>query len=140
MTIRRPTLFQFWIFISTLWLTVAGIVIEKNWTNKDLKEDNFSDEAPDSWREQHPECRNRYGFWPDGERMDDSEFKVIGRIWIRELDIQFLKSRGLRTPAEIDRDKWAGDVRSKISACERPQWLLSANVELCAEVGDGMKG
>jgi hypothetical protein len=124
MTIRRPSLFQFWILISALWLIVAGVFIVENWSDKDWKEDPFVQEAPDSWREQHPECRDRYGIWPNGEQMDDSEFEVLTGIWMRELSISLLKDRGVvKTPKETDRDKWASDVRSKISACERPQWL-----------------
>jgi hypothetical protein len=70
------------------------------------------------------EFEQQYGTWPNGERMDDSEFKVLTGFWMRELSISLLKNRGvIKTPEETDRDKWASDVRSKISACERPQWL-----------------
>jgi hypothetical protein len=80
MKIPRPSLFQFWMLISILWLVVAGGVAVLNWPGEDYTKRFWSQllEAPDDWRDQHPECMDRYGFWPDGQRMERSEFKVVG--------------------------------------------------------------
>src|SRR5215472_11681366 len=135
MIIRRPSLFQFWMLISVLWLVVAGGVAVLNWPGEDYTK-RFSDlsflRAPDDWRDQHPECMDRYGFWPDGQRMERSEFKVVEGfgVWFRELLNDMEKDRGIRTPEQQARDEWANHIRREVSACERPLWLPSAKQAL----------
>ena len=129
MIIRRPSLFQFWMLIGVLWLVVAGGVAVLNWPGENYTERFAFGEAPDDWRDQHPECRDRYGFWPDGQRMDRSEFQVLVGLWLREFDIS-IDRRMEKTP----RDEWANDIRRKVSACERPLWLPSAKQALVSEV------
>ena len=111
MIIRRPSLFQFWMLISILWLVVAGGVAVLNWPGEDYTK-RFSElsflRAPDDWRDQHPECMDRYGFWPDGQRMERSEFEVMEGfgIWSRELLNDMEKDLGT-TPEQQARDEWA---------------------------------
>jgi hypothetical protein len=123
--------------ISVLWLVVGGGHAVLNWPGEDYTKGFWPQllEAPDDWRDQHPECMDRYGFWPDGQRMERSEFKVVGGfgIWFRELVNGIAEDRGLRTPEQQARDKWADDIRSKVSACERPLWLPSAKQALVSE-------
>jgi hypothetical protein len=72
-------------------------------------------------------------FWPDGQRMERSEFEVGASIWFRELVNGIAENHGMRTPEQQARDKWADDIRSKVSACERPLWLPSAKQALVSE-------
>src|SRR5204863_3930829 len=84
----------------------------------------FFNEHPVSWGDQHPECRNRFGFWSDGTRMDPKEFnEVIGGVFERDVFIGIIKQQRSRTPEEIARDNWAHDVRERTASCEEAQWM-----------------
>jgi hypothetical protein len=78
---------------------------------------------------------DRYGFWPDGQRMDHREFKVY-EFWPHHSSWVAFNTKHLLpemwsklTPEqqaqEEARFKWANDIREKVSACERPLWLPS---------------
>src|SRR5215831_16385337 len=125
MILRRPSLFQVWKWISVLWLVIAGGIAVLNWPGEDyVKGHYFGEVAPDGWRDQHPECRDRYGFWSDGQRMDPSEFRTDG-YWV-------IPDRGIRLPPDPEmleqkaREKLADDIRAKVWLCEMLLWLPSA--------------
>jgi|SRR6516165_1856503 len=129
MTIRRPSLFQVWKWISFLWLVVAGGLAVHNSPGEDYAKGMFEGEAPDEWRDQHPECMDRYGFWPDGQRMGRSEFHVY---WL-----PLTAPRGgyypLNPPGSLEDTpeqkahyQWLRDTQRKVFDCERLLWLPSA--------------
>jgi hypothetical protein len=67
------------ILLGCLWLGVNGWNVAHYWSGGPLSSDEYllSYERPNSWGDQHPECRDRFGFWPDGERMDASELRGL---------------------------------------------------------------
>jgi hypothetical protein len=132
MTIRRPGLFQVWMLISALWLVVASGIAVKNWPGEDYAKPDlfppqpFGEEASNEWRDQHPECKDTYGFWPDGQRMDRSQFEVADGRWLVLDPHLFDDVAPTPTPEQKARNEaryhWAEDIRRKVSACERPLW------------------
>jgi hypothetical protein len=127
------------IAIAVLSLPLNGWNVVRFWSGGPLASDDeylMSYERPENWGDEHSECRDRFGFWPDGKRMDAGVLdgyvlpKIGGGIFVvghdefwRDLD----RGRGIanepRTPDEAVRDKWAHDVRQKILSCEVAQWL-----------------
>jgi hypothetical protein len=78
-------------------------------------------ERPSDWEIAHPECRNRFGIWPNGKPMEP---------WVLEAT-EFSKrlrapspgdGRRGRSPNEVAMDNWLRDVWQKIIACEEAQW------------------
>ena len=133
MTIRRPGLFQVWMLISVLWLVVLGGFAVKDWLGYD-----YGEEASNEWRKQHPECKDRYGFWPDRQRMDSSEFNVVDGDWTEDFPIYIFDNLDGKTPEKEAHNKarynWAQDIRRKVSACERPLWSPERPAWLQAKV------
>jgi hypothetical protein len=87
----------------------------------------FEGEAPDEWRDQHPECMDRYGFWPDGQRMGRSEFHVYWLPLIAPRGGYYPLNPPLEdTPEQKARYQWLRDTQRKVFDCERPLWLPSA--------------
>jgi hypothetical protein len=142
MIIPRLSPFQVWKWISVLWLVVAGGIAVLNWPGEDYaKHIYFGEVAPDYWRDQHPECRDRYAFWSDGQRMDPSEFRTDGYLVNpdggRRVDPNTLLHRDTKTPEQQARDNWADDIRAKVWTCEKPLWLASAQA---AAIRDAQSG
>jgi hypothetical protein len=149
MTIRRPSLFQVWKWISVLWLVVAGGLAIHNWPGEDYVKGMSFGEAPDEWRDQHPECRDRYGYWPDGQRMDRWEFHVWDGMWFTPTTLSLWDDIIPTTPEQRAShrasdearskwgSKWADDIREKVSACERPLWLPTAQAVVIREAQSG---
>jgi hypothetical protein len=113
--------------LGCIWLGVNGWNVARYWSGGPLALDEnlLRNEHPDSWGDQHPECRNRFGVWLDGSRMDASEFREAGSLgYMEDFFIWLKKDRGeSSTPEQAARDKWASDVRQKVSSCEQVQWL-----------------
>src|SRR5262249_15393024 len=59
--------------------------------------------------------------------MDRSEFHVVGDNWEAYWDeiFRFARRNETKTPEQQARRDWANDIRTKVSACERPLWLPS---------------
>ena len=119
---RRPLL---WLSLACtgIWLSLAAWDGAQHWSD-DLV---WHEHPPASWGDQHPECRDRFGFWPDGSRMDAEEFKeFIGGFFVRDFFIDDLKRRGEYNSEHEARDKWASTIRQKVADCEEAQWLPEA--------------
>jgi hypothetical protein len=116
------------ILAGSVWLGVTGWNFAHYWSGERVTREYECvssreclpplDKPPSSWGGQHPECRNRFAFWPDGAPMQASEFS-LGRVIANDI----LAERGLKTPEEVARDKWADEVRRKIWTCEWAQWM-----------------
>jgi hypothetical protein len=107
------------ILLGCLWLGVSGWNVAYYWSGGPLSSDKYllSYERPNSWGDQHPECRDRFAYWPDGKRMDAKE----ARREPSSMDavIYILKMQGKDT-ASAERER---DVLQKIVSCEEAQWL-----------------
>ena len=120
MTVLRQNLFRLWLLISILWLVASAWIITREWSGDSVSSREYLlFNEPVSWGEQHPECRNRFGFWPDGTRMKASE--------IDDAVYYILAKQRTLTPEEVARSKWARDVGAKIAACEEAQWMPIVN-------------
>jgi hypothetical protein len=100
-----------WILASIFWLVLSVWIISQNWSD----DQNWSRERvvfarPLGWGYEHPECRDRLGFWPDGSRMSE---RVLSEF----------RNPRIKTPDEVGREDWARDIREKIASCEEAQWL-----------------
>ncbi len=116
--LRRNLLFRLWVLISIVWLLASALVIAQDWSGERFSMPAYSlyFSRPSSWEVQHPECRERYGVWQDGTRMDASEF-------LNEFGDPIISTRRSGTPEQIARDNYANIVRDKIASCEEAQWL-----------------
>ena len=120
MTVLRQNLFRLWLLISILWLVASAWIITREWSGDSVSSREYLlFNEPVSWGEQHPECRNRFGFWPDGTRMKASE--------IDDAVYYILAKQRTLTPEEVARSKWARDVGAKIAACEAARWMPIVN-------------
>jgi len=114
-----------WMLAGSIWLLVAGWNFTHYWSGEPFVSDSWylSQKEPASWGDQHPECRDQFGFWPDGTRMEPKEFEKAGGVFIADIATGILSRQKTRTPEQIARDDWAHDVRRKVAACEEPQWM-----------------
>jgi hypothetical protein len=92
MTMRR--LLWIWALISVGW---AILIIAPHWSEEPSE--------PVFWGDEHPECRDRLGFWPDRTRMEDDDLYA----WLGKSQLS-------------DRQQWARDVWFKIRSCEYTEW------------------
>jgi hypothetical protein len=99
----------------TIWLGTSGWNIARYWSGElvSSRPSLLLREHPVFRGEQHPECRDLFGFWPDGTRMDVSEFS----------EYKDIVEQRARTPEEVARHNWASDVREKVASCEETQWM-----------------
>jgi len=104
--------------IGILWSGSAGWIAFQTW---DIEPPSDMFERPSDWEIAHPECRNRFGIWPNGKPMEP---------WVLEAT-EFSKrlrtpspgdGRRGRSPNEVAMDNWLRDVWHKINACEEAQW------------------
>jgi hypothetical protein len=109
------------ILIAFIWVGSWAFVIAHDWAGESVSSQEYLLWGDyHSWGKQHPECRNRFGFWPDGTRMSDDDVGLFGRL-IRSHERRY--SPSTKTPEQIARDKWADDVAAKIDSCEKDQWM-----------------
>jgi hypothetical protein len=114
---QARALLWLWILVGSIWLGVTGWNVANYWSAESVSSREYLifNEHPVSWGERHPECRNRFGFWPDGTRMD-ADAEAAGAFLRKERGVE-------RTPQEVDRDNWADQVHAKIASCEEAQWM-----------------
>jgi hypothetical protein len=110
-----------WILASIFWLVLPVWIISQNWSD----DQNWSRERvvfarPWGWGDQHPECRDRLGFWPDGSRMSEEVLSEVRDIVDGIID---RTNPRIKTPDEVALEEWARDIREKIASCEEAQWL-----------------
>jgi hypothetical protein len=112
------------ILIALIWFGSRAYVIAHDWSGESVSswEDRFLNEDAFIWGEQHPECRDRFGFWPDGTRMDDSELDSISHV-IRSMHPPSIEPSEKLYREKIARNEWAADIRAKIASCEEAQWM-----------------
>ena len=117
------TLLTYWKFLSAIWLAISGLSAVPEWSGEHVSSREYlrAHEQPYSWGDKHPECRKKFGYWPDGIQMDAAEFSQFKDFFNRELGL-----KRTTTPEQVVRDNWARDVRKKISACEEDQWMPAA--------------
>jgi hypothetical protein len=62
-----------WVLAGSIWLLITGWNFAHYWSGEPFVSNRsyLSQNEPRSWGDQHPECRDRFGFWPDGSRMVD---------------------------------------------------------------------
>jgi hypothetical protein len=114
---RSQTLFRAWAVISVLWLMVALIAVANDWSGNRVSSRSslIINEGPSDWGRLHPECRDRLGFWPDGERMPP---EVLDDKYG-----DFIRQHRNTSPEAVAKDDWAHKVRAEIEDCEEAQWL-----------------
>jgi hypothetical protein len=112
------------ILIALIWFGSRAYVISHDWSGESVSswEDRFLNEDAFIWGKQHPECRDRFGFWPDGTRMDDSELDSISHV-IRSMHPPSIEPSEKLYREKIARNEWAADIRAKIASCEEAQWM-----------------
>jgi hypothetical protein len=119
---RAPSLL--WVLVSA-WLGIVGWNVAHEWPGERVSDIHvWWEHRPHDWGQKHPECRQRYGFWPDGTPMEAKQFEHDPSI---DEAVEFaVKSRPeyseRRSPEQIARDKWALEVRKKVASCEQAQW------------------
>jgi hypothetical protein len=91
-----------------------GLRIIQSWPTE-----NTAYSRPYHWEQHHPECLERFRFWPDGSRIEDSDKIYTYSDVVRRYG---LRNGGKETPQQAAKDDWLRDVQDKILKCERPQW------------------
>jgi hypothetical protein len=114
------------ILIAFIWVGSWTCIIAYEWSGESVPSRDDLFWSGERWKEpyvfwgkRHPECRNRFGFWPDGSRMTDDDVDLVGLL-IRSVQRD---QPSIKTPEQIARDKWADDVAAKIRSCEEDQWI-----------------
>jgi hypothetical protein len=112
--------------ISILWLAALAWITAMNWSGERVSTHDalwFNNNYHFTWGEEHPECRDRFAFWPDGKEMDARYFEFFYDTGI-----------GARIPLRSDmspdaaRD-WVNKVRREVSECEEAQWMPLAKAD-----------
>jgi hypothetical protein len=124
----RPTLTRSWFWLSIVlgcvWLGAWALTLAQNWSGERFSSRDYLQHVAEPqyyrWGDQHPECRDRFGFWPDGTRMDAKEFNPY-KEFFDTLEVERGNRKPL-TPDEEARRDWAHDVRQRVASCEQDQW------------------
>jgi hypothetical protein len=127
--LRRKLVIRLWILVSILWLAASAWITVQGWSGERVSSQEyllFNGGYRYSWRSEHPECRDRFAFWPDGKPINPTELSVFG-------DISGPRApHRTDMPAEVVRD-WINKVRGEISDCEEAQWIPIARAAAIRE-------
>jgi hypothetical protein len=105
---------------------MMAFLIAINWSGERVSSREsiwFNNKYQFEWGDEHPECRNKFAFWPDGKEMNPKYFDTFYGT-----DIGTPVPLRSDMPADAARD-WVNKVRSEVSDCEEVQWMPIAKAD-----------